>query len=76
MSQLQTIHLELSELEAMRLCDLEGLDQTQAGQHMGISRGTIQRLLGEGRGKLLKAIVENRALHIEEGARHEDLYTE
>lgn len=76
MSRLQTIHLELSELEAMRLCDLEGLDQAQAGERMEISRGTIQRLLSQGRAKLLRAIVESRALHIEEGARHEDLYSE
>lgn len=76
MTRLQSIHLELSELEAMRLCDLEGLDQTQAGRRMGISRGTIQRLVSHGRAKVLEAIVENHALYIEEGARHEDLYTE
>ena len=44
MAQLETIRLELSELEAMRLCDLEGLDQSAAGERMGVSRGTVQRL--------------------------------
>ena len=31
MSQLDTLRLEVDELEAMRLCDLEGLDQESAG---------------------------------------------
>lgn len=76
MSQLESIQLSLSELDAMRLCDLEGLDQSQAGLRMGVSRGTIQRLLGRGRSKMVEAVLRNRALHIEEGASHEDLYPE
>ncbi len=75
MSELEIVHLELSELEAMRLCDLEGLDQTRAGQRMGISRGTVQRLLGRGRTKLLGALLQNQALQIDQGASHEDLYS-
>ena len=75
MSQLEVIQLELSELEAMRLCDLEGLDQTEAGQRMGVSRGTVQRLLSRGRSKTLEALLHNHALQIQNGARHEDLYT-
>jgi predicted DNA-binding protein (UPF0251 family) len=76
MSALETIRLELSELEAMRLCDQEQLDQESAGLRMGVSRGTIQRLLGSGRAKILAAILQNQALLIEEGAQHEDLYTD
>lgn len=74
MHQLETIRLELSELEAMRLCDLDGFDQDAAGQRMEISRGTVQRLLKSGREKVLRALLQSRALLIEEGARHEDLY--
>lgn len=74
MTQLDTISLELSELEAMRLCDLEDCDQETAGQRMGVSRGTVQRLLKSGRAKVLEALLQSRALLIEEGAHHEDLY--
>jgi predicted DNA-binding protein (UPF0251 family) len=68
MHQLETIRLELGELEALRLCDLEGLDQETAGQRMKISRGTVQRLLKIGRQKLVEALVTSSALIIEEGA--------
>ena len=65
MSQLTTTRLGLDELEAVRLCDLENLGQEAAGKRMGISRGTVQRLLKSGRAKLVGAIVENSALLIE-----------
>ena len=74
MSELATIRLELSELEAMRLCDVERRDQEQAGQRMGVSRGTVQRLLKSGRSKVIKALVESAALVIEKGERDEDLH--
>ncbi|RKZ11634.1 hypothetical protein DRQ53_01700 [bacterium] len=76
MSELEIVSLELSELEAMRLCDHEGLDQTAAGERMGVSRGTVQRLLGSARAKVLDAILHDRALRIEQGASHEDLYSQ
>jgi predicted DNA-binding protein (UPF0251 family) len=74
MAELETIRLELGELEAMRLCDLEGKDQTAAGRRMGVSRGTVQRLLHSGRAKVLEALTESRALLIEEGDIDEDLH--
>ncbi|MGD8375099.1 MAG: DUF134 domain-containing protein [Acidobacteriota bacterium] len=73
MTRLQTISLELSELEAMRLCDREGLDQEAAGERMEVSRGTVQRLLKTGRAKVVEALVDGRALVVAEGAPHEDL---
>jgi predicted DNA-binding protein (UPF0251 family) len=66
MSGLETIRLELGELEAMRLCDVEGHHQEEAGRRMGVSRGTVQRLLAGGRAKVVRAILESRALLIEE----------
>jgi len=76
MHQLQTIRLNLSELEALRLCDFEDFEQEAAGRRMGVSRGTIQRLLATGRKKVLQALLHSQALAIAEGAGHEDLYTE
>ena len=66
MRELESERLELRELEALRLCDAEGLDQAEAGQRMGVSRGTVQRLLGSARRKVATALVESRALVIEE----------
>jgi predicted DNA-binding protein (UPF0251 family) len=74
MHELEKIRLELSELEAMRLCDLEGCDQTMAGERMGVSRGTIQRLLRSGRSKVLTALLRSSALLIERGVHDEDLH--
>lgn len=74
MTELRTTRLELSELEAMRLCDLEGCDQEAAGLRMNLSRGTIQRLVKSGRTKVLEALLHSRALIVAEGACHEDLY--
>jgi predicted DNA-binding protein (UPF0251 family) len=66
LKDLELVRMALDELEAMRLCDLEYLDQEDAGRKMGISRGTIFRLLKSGRAKLLEAITENKALVIGE----------
>jgi predicted DNA-binding protein (UPF0251 family) len=70
MHQLETIAFGLDELEAMRLCDLEGHDQEAAGERMGVSRGTVQRLLQSARAKVVKALVESAALVIESDAEH------
>jgi predicted DNA-binding protein (UPF0251 family) len=73
MSELAAIRLELSELEAMRLCDVESHDQREAGRRMGVSRGTVQRLLKRGRSKVVSALVESAALVIEGVERDEDV---
>ncbi len=66
MRELTPVTLRFDELEALRLCDAEGLTQEQAGEIMGVSRGTIQRLVVSGREKMVTAIVEGQALVIEE----------
>ncbi|MDI6800741.1 MAG: DUF134 domain-containing protein [Thermodesulfovibrionales bacterium] len=53
------------ELEAMRLCDLQGLTQEDAGKKMNISRGTVQRLLSSARKKVVFAITDAKAIFIE-----------
>ena len=62
MSQLDVIELGLDELEAMRLCDFDGQQQEDAAEAMGVSRGTIQRLLQSGRHKVLDALVGGKSL--------------
>ncbi len=62
MSELKQVELLYDEVEALRLCDLEGLTQEQAGQQMGVSRGTVQRILTTARKKMASAIVNGEAL--------------
>jgi predicted DNA-binding protein (UPF0251 family) len=66
MRQLERVRLELGELEAMRLCDLEGLSQDTAGARIGVSRGTVQRMLKRARAKIVVALLESKALLVEE----------
>lgn len=66
LSQIEIVELGLDELEAMRLCDLEGKQQEEAADQMGVSRGTIQRLLQTGRKKLLTSITEGQALSFQD----------
>lgn len=65
MPELEILTLGVDELEALRLCDMEGCDQAEAGERMGISRGTVQRLLKAGRDTVIRTLVEGRALVIE-----------
>lgn len=62
LSSLEQIELHLDELEALRLCDGLGLEQHQAGERMGISRGTVQRLLSSARAKVADALANGKAL--------------
>ena len=64
--KLSTARLDLDEFEAIRLCDLEGKNQSEAGEAMGVSRGTIQRLLNSGREKIADALLNNRMIIIED----------
>lgn len=60
--ELEKIEIFSDELEVLRLCDLEGLVQEEAGQKMGVSRGTIQRLLASARKKTALALVVGYAM--------------
>jgi len=59
--------LSFDELEAIRLMDSEGLDQTQSAKKMKISQSTLSRLLREGRKKLADAIIQGNAIKIQGG---------
>ncbi len=62
MTELERITLFEDELEALKLCDLDGLTQEEAGASMGISRGTVQRLLAGARKKTAEALSQGKAL--------------
>ena len=62
----ESITLEPAEIEVLRLINLEELTQEETGDRMGVSRGTIWRLLNSARKKVTKAIVEGHTIIISE----------
>jgi predicted DNA-binding protein (UPF0251 family) len=62
LSELERIVLDHDELEALQLCDGLALTQQEAGERMGVSRGTIQRLVTSSRRKVAEAITGGAAL--------------
>ncbi|RDD53472.1 MAG: DUF134 domain-containing protein [Candidatus Korarchaeota archaeon NZ13-K] len=50
------------ELEAMRLVHLEDLTVEEASMRMGLPRATFWRILESGRRKVVRALVEGRAI--------------
>ncbi len=70
-TELEEVVLALDELEALRLVDFEGLSFEMAGDRMGISRGTIGRLVETGRRTLVDAVLHGRALRIQGGPAQE-----
>ena len=53
---------EMDEVEALRLVDYLGLNQEEAANSMGVSRGTVWRCVDSGRRKLITMVMENRSL--------------
>ena len=64
LGQLECITLFHDELETLHLCDGQGMTQAEAGDCMGVSRGTVQRLLSEARRKVAEALVKQAALAV------------
>ena len=62
--KLDTIILTPEELEAIRLVDLEGLQQGEAALRMGVSRKALWNDLKLARRKVAEALVSGRAIRI------------
>lgn len=65
MRHLEEVLLSREELEAVKLKDYDGLDQTSAAEKMDTSQSTFQRILSSARGKIAEAIIKGKALKIE-----------
>ncbi|MDD3654661.1 MAG: DUF134 domain-containing protein [Desulfotomaculaceae bacterium] len=59
--------LKIEELEAVRLKDLEGLEQGECAEKMEVSRPTFQRILLSAREKIADSLVNGKIIHIEGG---------
>lgn len=67
MHTLDEVRLGVDEFEALRLSDLEGLEQEAGARRMGLGQSTFQRIVSAARGKLTRALVEGKAIRIEGG---------
>ena len=65
--ELSEINLLVEEAEAIRLKDLEGLEQEDCAGKMNISRTTFSRILDSARQKIADALLNGKALRIEGG---------
>lgn len=56
--------LNLDEMEAIRLADVEGLYHEQAAKRMQVSRATFGRIVQSARRKIGRALIEGKAIRI------------
>ncbi|MFO7887053.1 MAG: DUF134 domain-containing protein [Eubacteriales bacterium] len=61
------VYLSIVELEAMRLSDMEEMDQIKAAEEMKVSRGTYQRIISSGRKKISNALINGKKIKISGG---------
>jgi len=64
MSELEVVPIAMEELEALRLVDLEGLQQEEAAFRVGISRRAFWEDLQSARKKVSFALTTGRAIEI------------
>lgn len=68
MNQLSEVVLTLDEVEALRLKNIEDLDQAQCAKKMKISSSTLQRILTSAYKKVTEALIKGKAIRFEGGA--------
>lgn len=66
LADLSEMNLNHDEFEAIRLKYVKNLDQHGCAKEMKISQSTFQRILTSANQKIAKALVEGKAIRIEE----------
>jgi len=66
-SDSEEVVVSFVEIEAIRLADIQNLDQTAAAEQMEISRGTYQRIINQGRAKIADALINGKKIKIDGG---------
>jgi predicted DNA-binding protein (UPF0251 family) len=64
---LQEVRVSVEEAEAVRLKDIEGLEQRDCAERMNVSRTTFARVLNRGRRKMAEALLGGKAIRINGG---------
>jgi predicted DNA-binding protein (UPF0251 family) len=67
LTHLQEVQMSIEEAEAIRLKDIEGLEQDECAQRMRVSRSTFARILLLARQKIADALFNGKAIRIEGG---------
>ncbi|HHW70248.1 MAG TPA: DUF134 domain-containing protein [Clostridiales bacterium] len=62
--EIEEIVLNVEELEAMRLRDIEKLTQEECAKRMNVSRQTFQNIIDSAREKVSKALIDGRGIRI------------
>jgi len=62
---LEAVEMSLEEMEALRLKNLEGLEQTEAARKMNTSQSTFARILASANQKIADALINGKAIRIE-----------
>ncbi len=65
MRELEQIDLEMDEIEAIRLFDVENLEQKECADKMQVSQPTFSRILDSARKKIAEALIKGKAIRIE-----------
>ena len=65
--EIEEIVLKVEELEAMRLKDIEELNQEECAEKMEVSRPTFQRILLSAREKVADSLINGKMIRIEGG---------
>lgn len=68
MRHLEEVALETDEIEALKLHDVDGLEQTEAARNMKISQPTFARILDGAYKKIADAIIHGKAIRIEQAS--------
>lgn len=66
MRHLEEIVLGNDELEAVKLYEIDELDQKSAAKKMGVSQPTFARILGRANKKIAEALIKGKAIRIGE----------
>lgn len=61
------VTMTVEEYEAIRLIDLEEMDQEHCAEKMNVARSTVQRIYNDARKKVADSIVNGKFLKIEGG---------
>ena len=64
---MEEVRLTIDQMEALRLADLEGLSQQEAGIMMGVSRATFGRIIQRARRVVAEALIHGKAILLEGG---------
>ena len=67
---LEVVQMSLEEMEALRLKNLEGMEQTEAAQKMNTSQSTFARILASANQKTADALINGKAIRIEQNNKH------